>query len=381
MARKRDYYEVLSVSPNADADEIKRAYRGLARQYHPDVNNGTPEAEERFKEINAAYEILSDPDKRAIYDRYGHEGLEARGVRPTGDPFGFSDILSDLGFGSIFDSFFGGGGTAAGRRTRQRTQGEDLRADVEVTLEEVVFGADRQVTFQRMDVCGECVGTGSADGSAPRQCPHCKGSGQVRRVQSTIMGTLSTVTTCNVCRGEGQVNPNPCKRCRGEARVEAHVTREVRVPPGVEDGVRLRVPYEGNIGRRNGERGDLYVFIRVLPHEVFERRGRDIASMLEVSFTQAALGTQVEVRTLEGTELLRVPPGTQPGTVLKLREQGLPGLSGGVRGDHHIVISVRTPTKLTARERELLRRFAEERGEPIVEGKGIVDKLKDAIGG
>jgi molecular chaperone DnaJ len=380
MARKRDYYEVLSVSRNADADEIKKAYRALARKYHPDVNNGTPEAEERFKEINAAYEILSDPDKRAIYDRYGHEGLEARGVRPTGDPFGFSDILNDLGFGSIFDSFFGAGPSGS-RRTRERTQGEDVRADVEVTLEEVVFGTEKQVRFPRMDVCGECVGTGSADGSAPRECPNCGGSGQVRRVQNMFLGTLSTVTTCNVCRGEGKVNVNPCKRCRGESRVQAEIARDVRVPPGVEDGVRLRIPYEGSIGRHNAERGDLYVFVHVLPHDVFERRGRHILSTIEVSFAQAALGTQIEVQTLEGSEPLRIPPGTQTGTVLKLREMGLPGLEGGVRGDHHIVVSVRTPTKLSAKEKELLRRFAEERGEPIVEGKGIVDKLKDAIGG
>lgn len=353
MSRKRDYYEILGVDPHASSDEIRRAYRLLARESHPDVNR-TPEASEAFKEINEAYQVLSNPGTRARYDRYGPEGVD----RVVSDGFGFADDLFG-GFGDLFEAFFGSGPNR-GRREEVATRGGDVPAEVEVTLEEVAFGTEKVVRFSRLEPCRECVGTGHGESGGPVECPRCGGTGQIRTSRRTMLGSFSTVSGCGACRGTGRVISNPCKACRGDGRVSKIVEKSFKIPPGVENGTRIRVSYGGDAGRLGGERGDLYLLVHVAPHEVFERRGRDIVCEKEVGFAQAALGAEVEVPTLDGTQTIKVPQGTQTGTVFRLKRHGLPELSGRGRGEQHIVVKVVTPTKLSRRQKELFEEFERE---------------------
>lgn len=376
---KRDYYEVLGVSRNATSDEIKKAYRKLARKYHPDANPGDKDAEAKFKEISEAYVVLSDPEKRAGYDRFGHAGADGLGF---GGFEGFGDFG---GLGDIFEMFFGGGG-----RTRRRTgpeRGQDIRTDMEISLEEAAFGLEREVKVPRVETCGTCGGSGAAAGSKPKTCLACAGTGQVQFTQSTPFGRIVQSRTCDRCRGTGQVIEKPCPTCRGAGSVRKTRSIKVKVPPGVDNGSRLRLAGEGEAGTRGGPPGDLYVYIHVKQHKLFRREGDDLICEIPLSFVQAALGDEIDVPTLEGKEKLKIPEGTQPGTVFRIRGKGVPHLSGFGRGDQHVRIKVMIPGKLSEKQKELLREFARLDNGESVQGRGqagdksFFEKMKDAFMG
>jgi molecular chaperone DnaJ len=381
MTEKRDYYETLGVSRNASQDEIKRAYRRLARQYHPDVNKHNPEAEARFKEINEAYQVLSDPEKREIYDRYGHRGLDPN----YSGGYGGIEDFADFGFTDIFDMFFGTGTRTTTRRSRPRAEpGSDIRFDIEITLEEAAHGTRREITFERMELCHACAGTGTQAGSRPEVCGLCGGSGQVRQQQQTFFGTQIRISTCPRCHGEGRVIGSPCPQCRGHGRVRGTVTKTIDIPAGVDTGMQIRIPGEGDAGLRGGPRGDLFIGIHVQPHRIFERRGNDLWCKVTISFPLAALGGHVEVPTIDGNETLYVAPGTQPGETYTLRGRGMPDPNRGTRGDLNVLIQVQTPTRLTEEQKELLRKFAQLQGEDIKheeDKKSFFERVRDALDG
>jgi molecular chaperone DnaJ len=370
MATKRCYYEVLRISREASPDEVKKAYRRLARTHHPDVNRHDEAAEEQFKEINEAYEVLSDPQKRRMYDQYGHEGVNGR----LGGP-GFGGFGDLGGFGDIFDMFFGGG-QGAGRRSVGE-DGADLRYDMEVSLEEVAVGVERQIRMSRLESCADCGGSGANPGSGAETCPQCRGTGQMRHSQQTILGSFSTVTTCNLCRGEGRIVKDPCHTCKGQGRIRSTSERKVKVPAGVESGSRIRLRGEGDAGARGGQAGDLYIVVHVKPHEVFERQGDDIFCEIPINFVQATLGDTIEVPCLDGTEKLHIPEGTQTGTAFKIRGKGLPNISSGRHGDQHVIVRIMTPTKLSDEQKKLLLEFAESAGAQLnlEEGKSFFERL------
>ncbi len=378
MAEKRDYYEVLGVSRNATTNDIKRAFRRLAREHHPDVNPGDRSAEARFKELNEAYQVLSDPEKRDVYDRYGHEGVDqSYGANFTG----FGDFG---GFGDIFDMFFGGGGVGTGRRARPAAErGGDLRYDHEMTLEEAARGVEVTIPVTKLYQCEACSGSGAEPGSHPETCSMCHGTGQVRQQQQTILGAQIRITTCPKCHGEGQTVSTPCKACGGQGRQRRTVDKTVQIPAGVDTGTRIRIPGEGDAGLRGGPPGDLYIVIHVRKHDYFERRGNDLWCQIPISFALAALGTTVDVRTLDGTEKLHIAPGTQPGEVYTLRGRGMPDPSSGMVGDLNVLIKVETPTHLNDEQKTLLRQFAESRGEEVTDSrdKGLFQRMKDAFTG
>jgi molecular chaperone DnaJ len=361
---KRDYYDVLGVPRDAGAEELKKAYRRLALQHHPDRNPDDPLAEEKFKEASEAYAILADPDKRAQYDRFGHQGVGAGGF-PGMDFQGFADI-----FGDLFGDLFGG---RAGRRTRGQ-RGADLRYNLEVELADLLEGVEPQIQVPRMVRCDACGGSGARSGTAPERCPRCRGSGQTLFQQ----GLFRISRPCDACAGSGFVVSDPCPPCRGSGRVEGQRTLKVRVPPGVEDGMRLRVAGEGEAGIGGGPPGDLYVVIHVRAHPLFTRDGPDLVCEVPISFVQAALGAEIEVPTLEGKVALRVPEGTQAGKVMRLRGKGLPSLRSGERGDQFVRIFVEVPTKLSEEQRRVLERFAEVSGEEVSPvTKSFLEKLRD----
>ncbi|MBK9181078.1 MAG: molecular chaperone DnaJ [Acidimicrobiales bacterium] len=358
-----DYYELLGVDRAASQDDIKRAYRRLARQLHPDANPGDPAAEERFKQVAIAYEVLSDPDRRARYDRFGPEG--GAGV---GDPFGFGGGLGDL-----FDAFFGGnpfssGGGGRGRGPAGPPRGADLEAVVDLAFEQAVFGVQVPVTVRTAVVCDTCAASGAASGSTPTTCPDCGGAGQIRRVRQSLLGQMVTAGPCPRCGASGQVVRSPCPDCRGEGRRSAERTYTVDVPAGVDHGSTLRLSGRGMAGPRGGPAGDLYVHVRVKPHERFVRNGVDLLDDLHVSITQAALGAELAYETLDGDEELVIPAGTQHGLELRLRGRGVPHLEGRGRGDLIVHVSVDVPTGLSKEEEEVLRRFAELRGDEVGSG-------------
>lgn len=363
----RNYYEILGVERNASDTELKKAYRQLAMRLHPDRNPGDKSAEDRFKEVNEAYAVLSDPEKRSQYDRYGRVDLP-----PGMDLGGFGDLFED-----IFEGFFAGGGRG-GSRSRAR-RGDDLRYDLEVSLEEAARGVETRLQIPRLEVCEECRGSGMEPGAKRSPCPACKGRGQLRYQQ----GFLTVARTCPQCAGEGQLNRNPCKTCRGEGRVAHERTLKVRIPPGVEDGTQLRLTGEGEGGLRGGPPGDLYVVVHVREHAFFVRHGNDLVCTLPLTFPQVALGATVDVPVLEGTAKLEVPAGAQNGEVLRLKGKGMPSLHGRGRGDACYQIVVEVPAKLTARQRELLEEFdrASSGGEqgPLV--GGFLESLKKLLGG
>ncbi len=342
---KRDYYVVLEVSRTATEAELKKAYRRLAMKYHPDRNPDDHEAEEKFKEAKEAYEVLTDPQKRAIYDQHGHEGLSARG----GGGFSASDAFSDI-FGDVFGDIFGGG-RRGGRQ--QVFRGADLRYDLELDLEQAVFGHEATVEFTTLGECEPCKGTGAAPGSKTSTCETCNGNGQVRMQQ----GFFAVQQTCPRCKGRGQVISQPCDSCLGQGRVRRNKTLTVKVPPGVDNGDRIRLSGEGEAGRNGGPAGDLYVEIRVREHAIFERDGSHLSCEVPVSFATAALGGTVEVPTLDGNVELKIPHETQSGRVFRLREKGVKPVRGGATGDLFCRIVVETPVNLTEEQRELLRKF------------------------
>ncbi|MDH7516006.1 MAG: molecular chaperone DnaJ [Bacteroidota bacterium] len=355
---KRDYYEVLGVGRDATLDEIKKAYRKLAMQYHPDRNPGSKEAEEKFKEAAEAYEVLSDEERRRRYDQFGHDGLRG------GDFTGFTDIHDIFSrFSDIFGGAFGGGifdemfaGTRSSRRRTQRgTPGSDLKIQMPLTLEEIATGVEKTVKVRKYVVCDSCRGTGAREGTAPSPCRICGGSGEIRQVSRSLFGQFINVVPCSACGGEGTVITDPCTACRGDGRLPGETTIKVCVPMGVADGNYMTLRGEGNAGRRGGEPGDLIVQFRELEHADFERLGDDVAYDLYISYPDAVLGAEIEVPTLGGRVKMKIPPGTQAGRILRLREKGLPRLHGHGRGDQLVRINIFVPTKLTQKEREHIR--------------------------
>ncbi len=372
-----DYYDVLGVPRDADDSSIKRAYRQLARKYHPDVAEDKAAAESHFKEINEAYEVLSDSQKRANYDRYGHAGVQGG----MGGDGGFGPFGAAEGFGDIFDMFFGaarGGGTTQQRRNGP-ARGSDLRYDVEITLEEAYAGTTREIGFRHLSTCATCKGNGAEPGTLIVPCDVCKGSGIQRQVRQTPLGQFVTQTTCTRCAGEGQIVQSPCATCRGRGRVEQEKTLSVRIPAGVDDGSRIRISGSGEAGLRGGSDGDLYVYLTVARHARFRRDGLDVQVDVPISFPQAALGAEILVPTLEGEVPLQLNAGTQSNSTYRLRGRGMPSIRGGTKGDELVTVHVVVPEKLSRRERELLEEFARLRGDQVEEEKSFFDRFKDAF--
>jgi molecular chaperone DnaJ len=373
MSSKRDYYEVLGVSRDAAAEELKRAYRRLARQYHPDINKEA-DAEERFKEINEAYEVLSDQEKRARYDRFGHAGVQDAGMGGAGfGGFGF-------GFEDLFDSFFGGIRTDTSRRRPQR--GRDLRYDLTLSFREAVFGCEKELEAYRYENCPTCNGTGAEPGTTPVRCTECNGTGEIRRVQRSVFGSLVNVTTCPRCGGTGEEISTPCPECGGKKRVRRPRRISVKIPPGVDNGTQIRLTGEGEYGTLGGPPGNLYVFITVEPHEFFVRQDNDIILELSVNVAQAALGDKVTVPTLDGDENLTITGGTQSGTVFRLKGRGVPYLRRAGRGDQVVIVTVNIPQKLSPRQQELFLELSETLSKEAInpQEKGFLDRVREALG-
>lgn len=370
MNGKKDYYELLGVSRNASEEELKKAYRKLALKFHPDRNPGDKHAEDRFKEVSEAYQVLTDPQKRTQYDQFGHAAFGDGG--PFRGGFDFSSGFEDI-FGDIFGEFFGSGTS----RRRTRTRGDDLRYNLNISFEEAAFGVEKKFKVPRQAVCDTCHGTGSKPGTSPRTCPTCRGKGQV----SFQQGFFNISRTCNQCRGQGAIISDPCETCNGAGRLRKFHTLSVKIPPGVDNGSRLKLRGEGETGLAGGPAGDLYVVIQVEPHPLFVRDGLDIICEVPISFVQAALGAELEVPTLEGKVKMKIPSGTQSGRVFRLKGKGVKDIQGYHQGDQHVRVALETPTHLTARQKELLKEFAALGGEEVHPlSKGFLDKVKEIFG-
>ncbi len=372
---KRDYYEVLGVSKTASDDELKKAYRTLAKKYHPDLNGGDKECEEKFKEVNEAYEVLSDPQKRARYDQFGHEDPR------TGGAGGYGDFTGGFGggFDDIFSAFFGGGFGGA-QRARGPERGNDLRYDLTITFEEAAFGCEKEITVTREENCEDCGGTGAKKGTSPTTCPTCKGTGQVQSFINTPIGRVSNVRVCDACHGSGKIIKDPCPKCNGRGRVRRNRKISIKIPAGIDNGMQIPLRRQGEPGLRGGENGDLYIFVTVRPHKLFTRENYDLYCDVTVSFTQAALGGEIDVPTLNGMTKYNLPEGTQPGAVVRLRGQGIQNLRGAGKGDLYIKINVEIPRRLTEKQKELLRQFDESVTGKEYEGKkSFFDRVKDAF--
>jgi molecular chaperone DnaJ len=376
---KRDYYEVLGVGRGASDVEIKKAYRKLAKQYHPDVNPGDKSAEAKFKEVNEAYEVLSDPQKKSRYDQFGHAGVDPNSFGGAGAGFGDFDFG---GIGDIFESFFGGGGFGRSSRSRSGPQkGADLKYSMEISFEEAAFGTEKEITVNRHETCTSCKGSGAKEGTSPTTCKHCGGTGQVQYKQNTPFGQFVNVKTCDICRGEGKIIVDPCTTCNGKGKVRKTVKRKVSVPAGIDDGQTLSLRGEGDPGVKGGPNGDLYITINVRPHAIFKRQGNDVVCEMPITFTQAALGAELEVPTLDGRVKYNIQEGTQTGTIFRLRGKGIPYLRGNGRGDQYVKVEIDVPKKLNEKQKELLREFAEISGDEACEKrKSFFDKMKDALG-
>ncbi len=374
MAAKRDYYEVLNVNRNASQEEIKKAYRKLARQYHPDVNKNS-DAEMRFKEINEAYEVLSDQQKRATYDRFGR--VDLGGMGGMGD-YGFG------GFGDIFEEIFGFGSMGSRRRRRYEPQrGADIRYNLAIEFEEAVFGCHKAVDVPRSETCPKCRGSGAEPGTQPMRCPQCNGTGEMRQSQQTIFGSFVNVTTCPRCQGKGEIITNPCRQCQGKGQVQVTKRIEITIPPGVDDGTRIRLAGEGEAGTRGGTPGNLYVVLSVKEHKLFNRQDNDLLLELPLNIAQAALGAEMTIPTLDGNEKLDIPPGVQTGRTFRVKGKGVPYLrSKDRRGDLIVLVRVVTPTSLTPVQKDLLLQLAKTFGdEPLIkEQRGLFEKMKEAFG-
>jgi molecular chaperone DnaJ len=374
-ANKRDYYEVLGVSRSATDDEIKKSFRRLAKQYHPDANKEQG-ADARFIEINEAYEVLSDQQKRAAYDRYGHAAVNGAGA-------GFNDFGGFSSINDLFETFFAG--SAGGQRRTGTQRGADLRYELTITFEEAVFGCQKEIELPRWETCTACRGNGAQPGTSTSRCSACQGTGEIRRVQQSIFGQFVNVTMCERCRGEGRVITTPCEKCRGQGRVRNNRRVVVNIPAGVDDGINVRVTGEGEVSARGGTPGNLYVILSVKPHPFFKRQGNDIIYELPISFTQAALGDEVEVPTVDNkATMLKIPGGTQSGRSFRLKGMGVPVVHSSARGDQHVIVKVVTPTNITTEQRHLLEEFARiEKEQSEQDGKNIFrnlfEKTKDVF--
>ncbi len=376
---KRDYYELLGVSKDANDEDIKKAYRKLAMQYHPDRNPNDKRAEEKFKEIAEAYEVLREPEKRQRYDRFGHSGVKGGFDGFAGFDFDLSDALrtfmsESFGFGDFF-------GTGRGdRRASRKKRGSDLQIKLTLTLEEIASGVQKQIKLKKLVLCDVCNGNGASPGASAETCYHCQGSGQVRQVSQSIFGQFVNISTCPVCRGEGKVVRDVCKACNGEGRKTGHGLITVDIPGGVSSGNYITVRGEGNVGHNGGAPGDVVIFIDEQEHKFFERHGDDILYDLPVSFVQVALGDEVEVATLNGKAQISIPPGTQPDKILRMRGKGIAKLHGHGRGDQLIRVRVWTPTKLNAKEKKLIEELGKsENLKPPENDRGLFSKVKEAI--
>lgn len=370
---KRDYYEILNIKKTANQEEIKYAFRSLAREYHPDVNKA-PDAEEKFKEINEAFMVLSDEQKRSIYDRYGHEGLRSTGGMPdwnTIDPF------------DIFNQFFNGFGGFGGRQTRNAPhRGEDLYYSMTLEFEEAAFGVERDLEVTRDESCERCKGNGAEPGTSPETCTTCQGRGEVRQVRQTFLGSMVQVTTCPECSGSGKTINHRCKTCSGRGYERKTLKKTIPVPAGVDDGTQIRLSGEGQPGGNGGPRGNLFIEIKVKQHKFFRRRNDDVLLDLNINIAQAALGADIQVPTLEGDAKLTIPPGTQPGKVFKLKAKGIPHLRGGGKGDQMVIVNVEIPARLTSEQRKLFEGLADTMGSEVLpQERGFFDVLKDVLGG
>ena len=376
---KRDYYEVLGVEKNASDAEIKKAYRKLAMKYHPDQNPGDKSAEEKFKEVNEAYEVLSDAEKKARYDQYGFAGVDPNFNPNAGNPFGgfggggfgFGDL------GDIFGDFFGGGASSSARRNGP-SKGQNVVAEIEISFEDAAFGCEREITFGRIEPCATCHGTGCKDGAQPETCAYCHGTGTVRTQQNFMGMTMQSNQPCPKCGGQGKIIKDACSTCRGKGKVRRNKTIRVKVPAGIDNGQSFRVRDEGNAGLNGGPNGDLLVTVRVRKHDIFVRDGANVLCEMPITFAQAALGATIEVPTLDGKVRYNVPEGTQTGTTFRLRGKGIPYVGYKTRGDQFVTVVVETPQKLTQKQKDLLRQFddgASEETQP--KRKSFFDRLKN----
>lgn len=373
---KRDYYEVLGVPRTASLDEIKKAYRRLARQLHPDVNKDDPHAADKFKELTEAYQVLSNEESRRKYDQFGHAAFEqgAGPGGPGGADFSWFEDFPDLS--DLFDLFMGG---AWRRRATGPQRGADLRYDLTIGFEEAAFGTEKEIEVPRTEICPRCHGNQAEPGTPIRTCPHCHGTGHIQMVQNTFFGRMATTRVCEACGGQGKLVDTPCRECHGQGVVHRQRRLKVRIPAGVDEGTRIRLAGEGEAGSRGGSPGDLYVFVRVKPHKLFVRQGLDIRCQVPITFAQAALGAEIQVPTLEGTMPLRIPEGTQTGSVFRLRGKGIPSLQGFGRGDQFVEVKVVTPTKLNPRQRRLFKELADSFGEEVLDSQGLLGKMKDSF--
>ena len=376
---KRDYYEVLGVEKNADESTIKKAYRGLAKKYHPDMNPGNAEAEVKFKEASEAYAVLSDPERKRQYDQFGHAAFENGGAGGFG---GFDFNSADFGdiFGDIFGDMFGGGFGGAGRSSRKTgpRKGADMRLRMELKFEEAAFGIEREISLQREEECDTCHGSGAKPGTSTTTCPTCNGTGEVRQTTRTPFGNMINVAPCPNCQGAGTIIEHKCETCFGQGRVKKAKKINVKIPAGVDDGATIKMSGEGQLGYKGGPRGDLYIIINVIPHKLFERDGYNVYLEMPITFVQAALGDEVEVPTLDGKVKYKIPEGTQSGTVFRLRGKGIPHLRSTQRGDQLVKVSVEVPKKLSEKQKDLLRDFAKETGTEVNEqSRNFFDKVRD----
>ena len=379
---KQDYYDLLGVSRGASDEDIKKAFRRLAMEYHPDRNRREGAAE-KFKEINEAYQVLSDAQKRAVYDRYGHAG-----VASNGGARGFDGFENFNGFGDIFDAFFGGMGGSTRARANAPRRGGDLKYGVQIDLEDSVFGTAKEISVRRSEICDACRGSRAAPGSAPTPCANCGGSGELRRAHDSVFGQFVQVAPCSVCRGEGQTIADPCPDCRGAGARQRSRTLEVAIPAGIDDGTQIRLRGEGEAGYKGGAPGDLYVAVRVKPHPVFRRAGNDILYTLPVNIAQATLGARLTIPTIDEDAEIAIPPGTQSGAMFSLKNRGVPYIRSSRKGDMIVTVDVKIPAALTEEQQDLFRQLAQTFGDAPAaasdadpESKGFFGKIKDAISG
>ena len=373
MADKRDYYEVLGVNKGATDDEIKKAFRQQSKKYHPDLHPGDKEAEAKFKEVNEAYQVLSDSDKRSKYDRFSHAGVDPNfGAGGAGG--GFNGAGFD--FGDIFGDIFGGfGGFGGGARRNGPRRGADVRQVVDITFEEAAFGCTKKINITKQEKCDTCGGTGAKPGTSAQTCPHCNGTGQIQTQQRTILGYMTNVTTCPHCHGEGKIIQEPCRDCRGTGKTRKSKVIEINIPAGIDNGQTMQLSGHGEAGDRGGPNGDLLVTIRVRPHELFKREGNDVYISMPISFAQAALGATLKVPTLDGAVEYEIPEGTQTGTKFRLRGKGIPYIRSKSRGDEYVTVNVEVPKNLTQRQKEILMEFDEDKNYKMK--KSFSEKMKD----